>query len=204
MSHMLSAWRASLGRWWKGNLVLGNYPYGGYLSDKKWHLNEASDIFSFIFCWEKVKFQTSIFSCLGRNKMDQGHQEWIMNRHFFILTVLGFYKRGGGETLFSKHLALLRRVKQKLIFHYFKIHLYSKLKLLFLFLECFVHYHFISGNFLCSDRQTERWTEIIELELCLLIYSHKSNWMISFNRGKIKAIDKTYNSNVSNMYKEWI
>ena len=40
----------SLGRWWKGNLVQGVYPYVGYLSDKKWHLNEASDIFSFIFC----------------------------------------------------------------------------------------------------------------------------------------------------------
>ena len=40
----------SLGRWWKGNLVMGDYPYAGYLSDKKWHLNEASDIFSFIFC----------------------------------------------------------------------------------------------------------------------------------------------------------
>ena len=37
-------------KWWRGDLVLGNYPYGGYLSDKKWHLNEASDIFSFIFC----------------------------------------------------------------------------------------------------------------------------------------------------------
>ena len=40
----------SLGRWWRGYLVLGDYPYSGYLSDKKWHLNEASDIFSFIFC----------------------------------------------------------------------------------------------------------------------------------------------------------
>ena len=40
----------SLGRWWKGNRVKGVYPYSGYLSDKKWHLNEASDIFSFIFC----------------------------------------------------------------------------------------------------------------------------------------------------------
>ena len=49
-------------KWWKGNLVHGNYPYGGYLSDKKWHLNEASVIFSFIFCWEKFKkFETSIF-----------------------------------------------------------------------------------------------------------------------------------------------
>ena len=40
----------SFGRWWRGNSVLGHYPHGGYLSDKKWHLNEASDIFSFIFC----------------------------------------------------------------------------------------------------------------------------------------------------------
>ena len=46
---IMGKWK-SLGRWWRGNLVLGNYPYGGYLSDKKWHLNEASDIFSFIFC----------------------------------------------------------------------------------------------------------------------------------------------------------
>ena len=46
----LSPRRKRLGRWWRGNLVLGNFPYGGYLSDKKWYLNEASDIFSFIFC----------------------------------------------------------------------------------------------------------------------------------------------------------
>ena len=38
-----------LDRWWRGNVVAGNYPFGGYLSDKKWHLNEAFDIFSFIF-----------------------------------------------------------------------------------------------------------------------------------------------------------
>ena len=50
MSYCLESWEKSLGRWWKGNLGLGNYPYGGYLSDKKWHLNEAFDIFSFIFC----------------------------------------------------------------------------------------------------------------------------------------------------------
>ena len=37
-------------RWWKGDLVKGHNPYGGYLSDKKWHLNEVSDIFCFIFC----------------------------------------------------------------------------------------------------------------------------------------------------------
>ena len=42
-------WSKSPRKWWRGDLVLGNYPYGGYLSDKKWHLNEASDIFSFIF-----------------------------------------------------------------------------------------------------------------------------------------------------------
>ena len=50
MYYGLDSWKKSLGRWWRGNLVLGNFPYGGYLSDKKWHLNEASDIFSFIFC----------------------------------------------------------------------------------------------------------------------------------------------------------
>ena len=52
----------SLGRWWKGNLVLGDYPYAGHFSDKKWHLNEAFDIFSFIFCGAKfIEFETSIF-----------------------------------------------------------------------------------------------------------------------------------------------
>ena len=50
MMYYLDSWEKSLGRWWKGNLVLGDIPYTGYLSDKKWHLNEASDIFSFIFC----------------------------------------------------------------------------------------------------------------------------------------------------------
>ena len=50
MSYSLTPYEKSLGRWWKGNLVQGDYPYAGYLSDKKWHLNEASDIFSFIFC----------------------------------------------------------------------------------------------------------------------------------------------------------
>ena len=50
MIYGLTQWEKSLGRWWKGNLVMGDYTYSGYLSDKKWHLNEASDIFSFIFC----------------------------------------------------------------------------------------------------------------------------------------------------------
>ena len=50
MTYGLFSWEKSLGRWWRGNLVLGNFPYVGYLSDKKWHLNEASDIFSFFFC----------------------------------------------------------------------------------------------------------------------------------------------------------
>ena len=50
MIYGLTQWEKSLGRWWKGNIVLGKYPYGGFLSDKKWHLNEAFDIFSFIFC----------------------------------------------------------------------------------------------------------------------------------------------------------
>ena len=50
MIYGLGPMEKSFGRWWKGNLVLGNFPYGGYLSDKKWHLNEAFDIFSFIFC----------------------------------------------------------------------------------------------------------------------------------------------------------
>ena len=49
MTYSLPPFEKSLGRWWKGNLVIGRYPYGGYLSDKKWHLNEASDIFSLIF-----------------------------------------------------------------------------------------------------------------------------------------------------------
>ena len=45
----LTSWEKSFGRWWKGNLVQGNFPYVGYLSDKKWYLNEALDIFSYIF-----------------------------------------------------------------------------------------------------------------------------------------------------------
>ena len=49
-SFVLDQGEKALGRWWKGNLVQGDYPYTGYLSDKKWHLNEASDIFSFFFC----------------------------------------------------------------------------------------------------------------------------------------------------------
>ena len=39
----------SLGRWWQGNVAQGSVPYAGYLSDKKWHLNEALDIFTYIF-----------------------------------------------------------------------------------------------------------------------------------------------------------
>ena len=46
MSSYQSQWEKSLGRWWQGDLVLGNFPYGGYLSDKKWYLNEAFVIFN--------------------------------------------------------------------------------------------------------------------------------------------------------------
>ena len=49
ISYRLTRRAKSLGRWWRGNVVQGNFPYSGYLSDKKWHLNEALDIFSNIF-----------------------------------------------------------------------------------------------------------------------------------------------------------
>ena len=51
MTNGLSNWDKSLGRWWKGNLVEGHYPYSGLISDKKWHLIEAFDIFSYFFCY---------------------------------------------------------------------------------------------------------------------------------------------------------
>ena len=41
----LTNWDLDLGRWWKGDAVLGNYGYAGYLSDIKWHLNKA--VYSF-------------------------------------------------------------------------------------------------------------------------------------------------------------
>ena len=40
MNPALTKWEKSLGRWWRGVRVKGNFPYGGYLSDKKWYLNE--------------------------------------------------------------------------------------------------------------------------------------------------------------------
>ena len=46
MSFALEPWEKSLGRWWQGNLVLGDCPYAGYFADKKWHLNEANVIFN--------------------------------------------------------------------------------------------------------------------------------------------------------------
>ena len=49
MDYCLDPWRKSLGRWWKGNLMLGDSPYVGYLSDKKWYLNEVFDKLSYIF-----------------------------------------------------------------------------------------------------------------------------------------------------------
>ena len=36
MAAALSEWNKSLGRWRRGNLVEGAYPYGGLISDKKW------------------------------------------------------------------------------------------------------------------------------------------------------------------------
>ena len=49
MSYSLTPYEKSLGRWWKGNLMLGDSPYVGYLSDKKWYLNEVFDKLSYIF-----------------------------------------------------------------------------------------------------------------------------------------------------------
>ena len=46
MDYYLSPWRKYLGRWWQGDLVLGDFQYAGYLSDKKWYLNEAFVIFN--------------------------------------------------------------------------------------------------------------------------------------------------------------
>ena len=42
MAGYLSWWELSLGKWWRSTIkVDGKYPYGGYLSDKKWYLNEV-------------------------------------------------------------------------------------------------------------------------------------------------------------------
>ena len=48
MAYCLWNEHKTLGRWWKGNLIVGDSPYVGYLSDKKWNLNEALNIFRLI------------------------------------------------------------------------------------------------------------------------------------------------------------
>ena len=41
MGGELDSYDLAMGRWYRSKEKLsGNYPYGGYLTNKKWHLNE--------------------------------------------------------------------------------------------------------------------------------------------------------------------
>ena len=43
MAADLAPYELSMGRWYRSNeKVAGKYPYGGYLTNKKWHLNEVN------------------------------------------------------------------------------------------------------------------------------------------------------------------
>ena len=42
MGEYLTSWELSLGRWHRSkDKLAGKYPYSGYLTNKKWHLNEV-------------------------------------------------------------------------------------------------------------------------------------------------------------------
>ena len=42
MTASISSWELTLGKWYRSQeKVGGHYPYGGYLTNKKWHLNEV-------------------------------------------------------------------------------------------------------------------------------------------------------------------
>ena len=42
MTGYLHSWDLYYGEWWRSKEKLGNYPFGGYLANKKWYLNEVS------------------------------------------------------------------------------------------------------------------------------------------------------------------
>ena len=45
MGGELDSYDLAMGRWYRSKEKLsGNYPYGGYLTNKKWHLNEVMSI----------------------------------------------------------------------------------------------------------------------------------------------------------------
>ena len=45
MGGELDSYDLAMGRWYRSKeKVAGNYPYGGYLTKKKWHLNEVMSI----------------------------------------------------------------------------------------------------------------------------------------------------------------
>ena len=49
MSAYLSPWELSLGKWSRSKeKVSGHYPYSGYLTNKKWHLNEVLSFKQFV------------------------------------------------------------------------------------------------------------------------------------------------------------
>ena len=49
MGEYLTSWELSLGRWHRSkDKLAGKYPYSGYLTNKKWHLNEVISFKQFV------------------------------------------------------------------------------------------------------------------------------------------------------------
>ena len=56
MTGYLGGYTLDMGKWYRSkDKVAGRYPYGGYLTNKKWHLNEVTYFKQFIPIYPKVE-----------------------------------------------------------------------------------------------------------------------------------------------------
>ena len=57
MGGTLNWWYFSMGRWYRSKeKVDGKFPYGGYLTNKKWHLNEVISLKQFVHAILLIQF----------------------------------------------------------------------------------------------------------------------------------------------------
>ena len=77
----------------QGNLVLGDFPYAGYLSDKKWYLNEAFVIFNLTFISSLTfLFKITMYNILHSMTFHKfcflsNRVKWIFKKHFCYINI---------------------------------------------------------------------------------------------------------------------
>ena len=52
MAGYLLGYELAYGKWWRGDLIVGHFPFGGWITDKQWYLNEVKIVGFFYLIYD--------------------------------------------------------------------------------------------------------------------------------------------------------